>query len=75
MLWRRTHGFAQWRGLSRIVRLLERSLLDSSSDTVDALLVELEDHRRKGYQLGITALYALVLQSLALKREYDAAHK
>ncbi|MGO8919245.1 MAG: adenylate/guanylate cyclase domain-containing protein [Stellaceae bacterium] len=70
-----THGFAQWRGLSRIVRLIARSLLDSSSDTGDALLVELADHRRRGYQLGITAIYALALQSLALRGEYDATHK
>jgi predicted ATPase len=67
------HGFPQWRGLARVMRLLAQNLLDPTSGTVDAVLAELEDHRRRGYQLGITAVYCVALQWLLARREFDVA--
>ena len=64
------HGFA-WRGLARMVRGISESLIDSSSAPLGQVQIELDAYTRRGYQLGITALYVLLCE--ALLRQNDAA--
>ncbi|HWL74361.1 MAG TPA: hypothetical protein VNQ74_10855, partial [Burkholderiaceae bacterium] len=66
------HGFGQWRGLSRAVRAICMSLLDDSSTTLPIAVSALDEYRRAGYQLGITALYVLVCPALLSSQSRDS---
>jgi class 3 adenylate cyclase/tetratricopeptide (TPR) repeat protein len=67
------HGFRQWRGLSRAIRGTCVTVLDPSSDTLKEVMGALEEYRRAGYQLGITALYVLLCRALLLLRQPESA--
>ena len=67
------HGFRQWRGLSGAIRGICMTVLDPSSNTLAEVTSALDEYRGAGYQLGITALYVLLAQSLLSRHEADAA--
>ena len=67
------HGFGQWRGLSRAVRGICSALLDESATTLPQVVSALEDYRRAGYQLGVTALYVLLCPVLLNSAQRDSA--
>jgi tetratricopeptide (TPR) repeat protein len=67
------HGFGQWRGLSGAVRGICSALLDDAATTLPAVVSALEDYRRAGYQLGITALYVLLCPVLLNSGQQDSA--
>lgn len=60
------HGFEQWRGLARAVigicDLQRRSA--TSGESLAAVTDALADYQRMGYQLGMTALYAVLAPAL-----------
>jgi class 3 adenylate cyclase/tetratricopeptide (TPR) repeat protein len=58
------HGFGHWSRPSRIVCEASRSLLDHTSDAIEAAQRDLND---LGYQMGITALYVVVSEALVLQ--------
>jgi predicted ATPase len=55
------HGFRQWRGLAHAIRGICVTLLDPSSSALEEIRPALDEYRGAGYQLGITALYGLVV--------------
>ena len=61
------HGFGHWSRPSRIVLETCASLLDPSSGAIEDAQGELNDLRRTGYQMGITALHVVVCEALALQ--------
>ncbi len=61
------HGFGHWSRPSRIVLETCASLLDPSSCAIEDAQGELNDLRRTGYQMGITALHVVVCEALALQ--------
>jgi predicted ATPase/class 3 adenylate cyclase len=60
-------GFGHWSRPSRIVLETCASLLDPSSCAIEDAQGELNDLRRTGYQMGITALHVVVCEALALQ--------
>lgn len=67
------HGFRQWRGLAHAVRGICVTLLDPSSSAIEEVRSALDEYRRAGYQLGITALYVLLCPALLLSHGCEAA--
>jgi tetratricopeptide (TPR) repeat protein len=67
------HGFRQWHGLSRAIMGICAALADNSAGTLDDVRAALDEYRRAGYQLGITALYVLLGSVLLLRGELDGA--
>jgi class 3 adenylate cyclase/tetratricopeptide (TPR) repeat protein len=66
------HGFRQWRGLSRAIRGICKTMLDESS-AVDEVYGAVKEYRSGGYQIGITALYVLLAPALMLRGRYEEA--
>ena len=64
------HGFGHWRSLSFLVQGICTSLLDPSSEALDAVQTELEALRVRGYQMGITALYVLQCEALLQRHQF-----
>lgn len=67
------HGFRQWHGLSRAIIGICTALTDTSSASLEDVRAALEDYRKAGYQLGITALYVLLCFVLLHRREFEGA--
>ena len=67
------HGFRQWLGLSRAIRGVCTAALDVSGSRLDEVVAALEEYQRAGYQLGITAQFALLSSALLLRSEPEAA--
>lgn len=67
------HEFRHWRGLSQAIRGVCVSLLDGSADALDEVKRALEEYRAGGYQLGTTALHALLCSALLLRGEAEPA--
>ena len=67
------HGFPQWLGLSRAIRGVCTAALDVSGSRLDEVVAALEEYQRAGYQLGITAQFALLSSALLLRSEPEAA--
>jgi tetratricopeptide (TPR) repeat protein len=67
------HGFRQWLGLARSIKGICAALMDTSSESLEDVKTAMEEYRRAGYQLGITALYILLCLVLLLRDELDAA--
>ena len=67
------HGFRQWLGLSRAIRGVCTAALDVSGSRLDEVVAALEEYQRAGYQLGITAQFALLSSALLLRGEPEAA--
>jgi predicted ATPase/class 3 adenylate cyclase len=67
------HGFRQWLGLSRAIRGVCTAALDASGTRLDEVVAALEEYQRAGYQLGITAQFALLSSALLLRGEPEAA--
>lgn len=65
------HGFRQWRGLSRAVRGISATFLDSSSAALEEVQAAMNEYRGAGYQLGITALYVLLGPVLLSSHQYE----
>jgi predicted ATPase len=68
------HGL-HWRGLARLVAGIFERWIDPSSGTLDAVRGEFEEHSRRGYQMGITALYVFLCDALLRQGDADAATK
>jgi len=67
------HGFRHWHGLSRAIRGICMAMLDPSSGALQEVGGILDQYRKAGYQLGITALYVLLSPILLLRQESEAA--
>jgi tetratricopeptide (TPR) repeat protein len=67
------HGFRQWLGLSRSIRGVCAAALDASGSRLDEVKTALNEYQRAGYQLGITAQFALLCAALLLRNEPEAA--
>jgi class 3 adenylate cyclase/tetratricopeptide (TPR) repeat protein len=67
------HGFRQWLGLSRAIRGICAAALDVSGSRLDEVRGALDEYQRAGYQLGITAQFALLCPILLLRNEPEAA--
>src|SRR5207249_655033 len=67
------HGFRHWHGLSGAIRGICTTMLDPSASTLEEVKSALDQYRRAGYQLGITALYVLLCPALLLRHEPEAA--
>jgi class 3 adenylate cyclase/tetratricopeptide (TPR) repeat protein len=67
------HGFRHWHGLSRAIRGICMTMLDPSASALDEVRGVLDQYRKAGYQLGMTALYVLLCPILLLRREPEAA--
>jgi class 3 adenylate cyclase/tetratricopeptide (TPR) repeat protein len=67
------HGFRQWLGLSRSIRGVCAAALDASGGRLDEVKTALNEYQRAGYQLGITAQFALLCAALLLRNEPEAA--
>jgi tetratricopeptide (TPR) repeat protein len=65
------HGF-QWRAVAHMVAGISARLIDPSSGALEEVRAELEEHRGRGYQLGITVLYVLLCEALLLACDIDA---
>jgi class 3 adenylate cyclase/ABC-type transport system involved in cytochrome c biogenesis ATPase subunit len=63
------HAFGTWRKLSRAVRGICANQLDPSADSLATLSSELAEFVGTGYQITITALYALLSQALLAKQQ------
>jgi len=61
--------------LARLVVGISERLIDPSSGTLDTVRSEFEDHSRRGYQLGITALYVFLCDALLRRGAADVAAK
>ncbi|WP_027578715.1 adenylate/guanylate cyclase domain-containing protein [Bradyrhizobium sp. Ai1a-2] len=66
------HGFRQWRGLARAVRGISATFLDPSSAALAEIQTAMNEYRRAGYQLGITALYVLLCPALLSSHQSEA---
>ena len=64
------HGFGHWRSLSFLVQGICTSLLDPSSEALDAVQAALEALCVRGYQMGITALYVLQCEALLQRHQF-----
>jgi len=69
------HGFKQWRNLARAVRGISLTMLNRASDifALDEVKGALNEYRREGYALGITALDVLWCPALLLRNNVEAA--
>jgi hypothetical protein len=67
------HGFRQWLGLCRPIRGICTAALDESAGRLDEVKAALSEYQRAGYQLGITAQFALLCPVLLLRNEPEAA--
>jgi predicted ATPase/class 3 adenylate cyclase len=67
------HDFGHWRSLSFLVQGICTSLLDHSSEALDAVQTALEALRVRGYQMGITALYVLQCEALLQRHQFARA--
>lgn len=67
------HEFRHWRGLSRAIKGICMSALDGSADALDEVTRSLEEYRAGGYQLGTTALHALLCSALLSRGEAERA--
>jgi len=67
------HGFRQWLGLSRAIRGICATMLDSSGNRFDEVKTALDEYQRAGYQLGITAQLVLLCPALLFRNEAEAA--
>ena len=67
------HGFRHWHGLSRAIRDICMTMLDPSASALEEVRGVLDQYRKAGYQLGITALYVLLCPILLLRHEPEAA--
>jgi predicted ATPase/class 3 adenylate cyclase len=67
------HGFRHWHGLSRAMRGICTMMVDPSAGRLEEVRGVLDDYRRAGYQLGITALYVLLCPILLLRGEGETA--
>jgi hypothetical protein len=67
------HGFRQWLGLCRPIRGICTAVLDESAGRLDEVKAALSEYQRAGYQLGITAQFALLCPVLLLRNEPEAA--
>jgi len=66
------HGFA-WRALARMVGGISTGLTGPSSGALDEVRSELDEYMRRGLQLGITVLYALLCDALLSQGNNAAA--
>ena len=67
------HGFGHWIGLSRAVRGICAAALDPSAGALRDVPEALNEYCGAGYQLGVTALYALLCRAFLLSGQPDAA--
>jgi predicted ATPase len=67
------HGFRQWRSLSRALVAICTSSIDPAATGLDEVSSELDALCRAGYQVGITAFFALLCEALLLRREFESA--
>jgi tetratricopeptide (TPR) repeat protein len=67
------HGFRQWLRLSRAIRGVCSATVDTSAGHLDEVEAALGEYQRAGYQLGITAQFALLASALLACNEPDAA--
>jgi tetratricopeptide (TPR) repeat protein len=67
------HAFRPWHGLSRAVRGICRTLLDPESSAIDEVYSAVKEYRSGGYQIGITALYVLLIPALMSRERYEEA--
>ncbi len=68
----KAHEFRQWRGLSQTMTGICDAFLGSQS-SVSEVTTALDDYRNAGYQLGITALYALLCSALLVRGDREGA--
>jgi predicted ATPase len=68
-----THGFRQWRGLSRAIRDSCVAMVEPSTSALNAVTSALNEYRKPGYQYGITALSVLLSPALLLQSQPLAA--
>jgi predicted ATPase/class 3 adenylate cyclase len=66
------HGFRQWHSLARTIGDILSSLSEGST-SLEPIKAALHQYRSAGYQLGVTAIYVLLCQSLLHHREYESA--
>jgi class 3 adenylate cyclase/predicted ATPase len=66
------HGFRQWR-LARAIRGICVASLAPSSNALGEIRAALDEYRRAGYQLAITALYVLLCPALLSSHDCEAA--
>jgi tetratricopeptide (TPR) repeat protein len=67
------HAFRPWHGLARAVRGICRTLLDEQSSAIDEVYSAVKEYRSGGYQIGITALYVLLIPALMSRERYEEA--
>jgi predicted ATPase/class 3 adenylate cyclase len=67
------HGFRHWQGLASAVRGICLATMEPSGGLPEEVTAALQEYRSAGYQLGITALYVLLVPTLLLKRRPEAA--
>ncbi len=67
------HAFRPWHGLSRAIRGICRTLLDEESSAIDEVYSAVKEYRSGGYQIGITALYVLLIPALMSRQRYEEA--
>jgi class 3 adenylate cyclase/tetratricopeptide (TPR) repeat protein len=67
------HGFRQWLGLSRAIRGVCATALETSGSRLDEVKSALDEYEGAGYQLGITAQFVLLCPALLLRNESEAA--
>jgi len=67
------HGFRQWLGLSRAVQGICAAVTNGSSNTFEEVMAAVDEYRRRGYQLGVTALYVLLCPALLHRHQPAAA--
>jgi predicted ATPase/class 3 adenylate cyclase len=65
------HGFRQWHDLSRTVANICIAQLDPSSNVIDEAKAALKEYGQAGYQLGITALHALMCSAMLARGDAD----
>lgn len=67
------HEFKSWRSLARALCGICTATASSSRHHFDEVAAALSDYRREGFQLGITALYALMCSALLRSGQTEAA--
>jgi predicted ATPase len=67
------HGFRQWLGLSRAVQGICAAVTNGSSNRFEEVMAAVDEYRRRGYQLGVTALYVLLCPALLHSHQPAAA--
>jgi tetratricopeptide (TPR) repeat protein len=63
------HEFRQWLGLSRAIQGICAAARDVSACGLDEVRAALDGYERSGYQLGITAQFALLCSALLQRNE------